>query len=280
MSAQSFHVAPELELERVRTIHERFAEVLSQRLGLTLRARVHASVVGVQRQPWGTFLAALSSPACFIPLEIGESCPCGLLGVSPGVACSAVDLLLGGSGTVGPRPPRELTPFECQLLSGHVPGLARELELQWKRWTNTSIRALGLETRTEFLKGFTHQSPVVTTSMELTINSTQGELSLALPVEFTALLTAAGGPGLSRGTPPNDQCVRMSDLLTEALVDCEVLLEGSKIRLADLRRLGPGALLMLDHPVDCPVQLVLNGSVRIEGEVRAQGARMAFQVGR
>jgi|WetSurMetagenome_2_1015567.scaffolds.fasta_scaffold245253_1 flagellar motor switch protein FliM len=263
----------ERESRQIRILHELFAREVSQNLSVVLRARVRITLGEVQRQSWGAFLEGLRNPGCLCRMEIGEGKSLGLLGLSPEVAHAMVDLLLGGSGAASVRATRELTQLECQILTHYVPSIIQDLELQWRRFAPISIRAAGLETRTEFLPTTDPSIPVLSSRFEMDVNGVTGPLELALPMELASLLASSEGATADRGASAQPA---MAELLSEALVECEVRLEGASIQLAEISKLHAGALMVLDIPVDQSAVLVMNNSVRLPGEVRSQGNRTVF----
>ena len=78
--------------------------------------------------------------------------------------------------------------------------------------------------------------------------------------------------------PPEEDVQRNLELLTEAVVDLEVLLDGSTMMFGELAALQTGQVLTFDHALGKPVRAVVNGAIGMPGHVVSAGRKRAFQI--
>ena len=99
---------------------------------------------------------------------------------------------------------------------------------------------------------------------------------LAVPVMLVRIAAAEteaerGATGVSHD--------EIFDVLTDAVVEVEAILEGSPIRMKDLVKLHADQVLMVSRPVGSPFLCLLNGKPKFVGELTCAGQRQAFQIG-
>jgi flagellar motor switch protein FliN/FliY len=68
------------------------------------------------------------------------------------------------------------------------------------------------------------------------------------------------------------------DLLLNVSLSLSAELGRRSLRLGDLLRLGPGAVLDLDRRVDAPVDLLVNGRLIARGEIVAVDERFGVRI--
>jgi len=75
----------------------------------------------------------------------------------------------------------------------------------------------------------------------------------------------------------NEQ-IRILDLIRPAKVSVEIVLEGPTLLLEDLVKLEEGDVLTFDYSVDKPLDLLINGKRKFNGQIATVGQRMGFAV--
>jgi flagellar motor switch protein FliM len=67
-------------------------------------------------------------------------------------------------------------------------------------------------------------------------------------------------------------------LIKPATVSVDTRLQGPTLRVEDLLRLEEGDVLTFDYPVSKPVDTLINGKLKLLGQVVNSGSKMAFLV--
>jgi len=71
----------------------------------------------------------------------------------------------------------------------------------------------------------------------------------------------------------------MLDLIRGAVLPAEVVLSGARLLLRDLMNLEEGDVVSFESAVTKPVDLMLNGARKYQGDIVGLGRRAAFRVG-
>ena len=105
----------EVELRRLRILHEDFIRYLSARLSLMLRMDCSMTMSRLQTQTFEKFSEGLSSPTHICLFKVEPMVGVGVLDINPRLAITLVDRLLGGKGH-SVKSERYLTEIEVALL--------------------------------------------------------------------------------------------------------------------------------------------------------------------
>ncbi|MGI8742246.1 MAG: FliM/FliN family flagellar motor switch protein, partial [Bryobacteraceae bacterium] len=71
---------------------------------------------------------------------------------------------------------------------------------------------------------------------------------------------------------------RVLRLIKAAEISLDGRLEGPKLTVEDLMELAEGDVLAFDFPVEKPLNLMVNGSLKFRGNVVTTGRKRAFQI--
>ena len=283
-SAEQFEVGqPNSTNPRFRTlraVHERFAPALATALSAFLRSDFQVSFQDLSVQTSAGFQAALPSPTCLMIFRLHPREERMYLHMNCATVFGLLELLLGGK--VGPEPAasRNLTEIEWSLLEEIVRVMVRPLGEAWQLFSTVEFEVESLVSE----PGLVAQNdpkqpssqPMLRLAFELRSGEQSGALEIAAPQSFFDSAGATLEQNASDTVEPDAR--QKLALLDEAGVSLEVCLDGPLLPVADLMNLKPGQVIKLNHPLDQPLQGVVNGALSMEGSVVTSGKKRAFQV--
>lgn len=119
------------QLRTIRNIHENFAESFGSFLMSKLQSIININVISVDQIYYSEYVLSVSNPACLFTFKIKNTDINGILELSPELALTFVDRLLGGNG-LGSKQSKVITPIEQKVLFEVVEKILQELRKAWQ----------------------------------------------------------------------------------------------------------------------------------------------------
>ena len=264
-------VAPEV-LRRIQLVTEAFARRMSSSLSAYLRRYVDASPLSIEQLSFAEFLAKLTPPTCIRTLVLQRVDGTAVLELSPELAFAALEALLGSRRSTPEIPSRDLTEAEHSIVESALRILLLDLNEAW-----TPLAQMGFT--------LDRQSPppdqalsategVVLTSFDVRIGDVSGQVNIATPSAVLKRLQKDITRDKDLGRSANEMHrERLMRLLKRSRVSAELAIQGPRFPAASLAALNPGDVLVLNHPCDRPLDLLLDGARKFTAAVIPSSAR-------
>jgi flagellar motor switch protein FliM len=271
-----------VQQELLRGVHETFAQELSASLSAFLQSEIGIRLGTISYPSASDFQSALQAPCGVISFQLEPQAEQATLYLDCSTVFGLLELLLGGS--IGSGPPgsgqqRNLTEIEWELLEEVVRVIVAALGEAWKTFHAVEFKVLALQNDPRLLALSDPSQPLVQLSFVLRLGEQEGGFRISVPRTFFG---AAPGPdqelaarGGAESSPP-----QILELLGQAKVELEVILEGPAMELRELARLQAGQVVRFDYPLDKPLRAMVNDTVAISCQMVNGGRKRAFQVER
>ena len=141
----------EIELRRLRLLHEDFIRYLSARLSLFLRMEFGLKMAKLTTVSYSKFTDSLPSPTHICLFKTEPLLGVGILDINPRLALTIADRLLGGRGH-SVKAERYLTEIEIGLLEDVILVVLEEWCSQWKAEEDLHPLIIGHENNGRFLQ--------------------------------------------------------------------------------------------------------------------------------
>jgi len=266
------------ELRALHFLHDRFAVNVSTSLSAYLRAVTEVSIVSAEQFMYSEFLMSLPDSTAFYALDLEPHGVSGALEISPVVAFTILDRMLGGSGN-NASPNRPMTEIELNVVDTVVKVLLENLADTWKAVTNIHFRVRGRETRPQMLQVVDSNEIMVLFVFDVRLAENRGALHLCFPaslVEGIAGTLAPGGQHAERGPSQREEAWLHANLGRMPLT-VSAQLEMS-LPARELVRLQPGNVLALPHASGAPVDVLVGQVRRFTGRLALHGTDSAAVV--
>lgn len=267
------------ELRRIRQRHEQIIRSLAARLAIFLRLEFSLQLAKVHIEGYQKFIETLANPTYITLFKTDPLKGAGLLVLSPKLALTLVDRLLGGPGQMPPDN-RDLTDIEVALSDQSAMLMLTEWCNHWPEMRNLHPTILGHENNSKFLQ----TSPPDTAMLILTVSASIAEqnetFQLVFPYSTLEPLMRLLNPELNGATTvaPRPSQPRWNPGFDEVKVLLTAEWQDLKMSARDISQLKPGDLLGLDPACAAQVLVRFGNVPKFFGRPGTSDARWAVQL--
>lgn len=265
--------------------HEAFARRLSTAWSSGSYAAIEVEHVATDQLSIDDFVRSLPVPTALATIRVGGLGAVAFLQVDLPFALLYVERLLGGPGDPALAPvSRRPTDLESALLTHELLGPAvTAVDEALRDLEGEPSALLTLETQPQPLQLGSPGELLLLLTYRVEVRGDlpgQGLITLAYPVaplvnHLDQLLT---GNHQGDSDPERLASSPVADTLLGAPIDVHVRVGGAPLHASALAGLQPGDVLRLDHPVDLPASLVVDGHTLGSAHLGKRGRRLAAQI--
>lgn len=168
------------QVRTLQNIHESFAEVFGYYLVSKLQTVVSITVSSVDQLFYSEFILSVSNPSCLYVFDIEGTDGSGILEISPQLALTLLDRLLGGQAE-NQEKSRTITPIEQAVIRGIIEHAFSDLKSAWKTIADLNFRFSRLEMEADFVQIAPASEIVVVISFDVNIGTQTFLLNLCFP---------------------------------------------------------------------------------------------------
>ena len=260
------------QMRALQLMHDRFARNVTTSLSAYLRTVTEVSLAQVEQVTYGEYLRSVPDPTAYYALTIAPLDRLGALELSPVVAFTIIDRLLGGSGRAATLA-RALTEIEQNVIDGVVRLVAENLTESWRNVQDLGFTVSGRETRPQMLQVAAANDIVVHLGFDIRIADARGMLNLAIPaVAIESLEASFAQPREAPrpGVAPGDRR-QLLDRLARVTLPVTASLD-TRLPARELLALAPGDVVVLARAAQGPVDVRVRGTAKFVGRlVRRDG---------
>jgi len=269
------------QLRAIHQLHDNFVRNLVSSLSAYLRSYLIINLVSVEQLSYSEFLECLPSPTCIASLGLRPYDGNAVLELNSSLIFPILEILLGGDGKLQFSSQREITEIEQVLLDGLFRLILRDLREAWTFVTEIDFSIDTIETEPQFLQILAPTEAVVAVAIEIRIGDSIGMMNIAMPSIIIKMMRQKFDQqwSLRKSVSTDQEQSRMLDLIRGAVLPAEVVLSGARLLLRDLMNLEEGDVVSFESAVTKPVDLMLNGARKYQGDIVGLGRRAAFRVG-
>jgi flagellar motor switch protein FliM len=170
----------EVELRRLRILHEDFIRYLSARLSLFLRMELSLKMAKLTTATYTKFTEGLPSPTHLCLFKAEPMIGVGILDINPRLALTIADRLLGGRGH-SVKAERYLTEIEIALLEDVIQIVLEEWCGQWKSEQELRGVIIGHENNGRFLQTSPKDAIMLALSLEVNFGDCSEQIQIGVP---------------------------------------------------------------------------------------------------
>lgn len=170
----------EIELRRLRILHEDFIRYLSARLSLFLRMELGLKMAKLTTVTYAKFTESLPSPTHLCLFKVEPLMGVGILDINPRLALTIADRLLGGRGH-SVKAERYLTEIEVALLEDIIQIILEEWCGQWKTEQELHGLIIGHESNGRFLQTSPKDAIILALTLEVNFGDCSEQIQIGLP---------------------------------------------------------------------------------------------------
>jgi flagellar motor switch protein FliM len=265
------------QLRAVHLLHETFANDSGTWMSAFLRTTTELRLVDVDQLSYADFLSSLPESTAAYALAMAPLDAFLTLTISPDVAFTMVDRILGGLGTAA-APERPLTEIEQNVVDSVVKLLIDQLTRVW-RGVGAQFTIHARDTRPVMLQVTRPNDVVAVLSFTLKVADTRGTLRLCIP----ATVFDRVGDAFAKAPPdaPRQRTDEQSAWLEANLARVPLAITAqlaTTLAARDLVDLAPGVVLSLGHQSHQPVTVNVGDVPAFVGHVVVHNGSLAIRV--
>ena len=268
------------QLRAIHLLHDNFVRSLVASLSAYLRSYLIVNLISVEQLSYAEFLEGLPSPTCMVSLSLKPYDGNAALELNPALIFPILEILLGGTGKTPAQGRREITEIEQSLLDGLFRIILNDLKEAWRSVTNIDFSIESMETEPQSLKILAPTEAVVAIGIEVRIGDRIGMMNIAMPSIVIKMMRQKFDQQWSvRKTESTElEQSRVLTLVEAANVNLEMRLQGGAIPVEELMNLKDGDVLSFDYSVEQPLECLVNGKLKFQGQIVSKGSKKAFLI--
>jgi len=271
----------EVELRRLRLLHEDFIRYLSARLSLFLRMELGLKMAKLTTVAYSKFTEALPSPTHICLFKAEPLAGVGVLDINPRLALTIADRLLGGRGH-SVKAERYLTEIEIALLEDVINIILEEWSGQWKAEQDLRPAIIGHENNGRFLQTSPKDAVVLALTLEVNFGDCSEQIQLGVPYYTIEPLVKRMQARRQKDTAvstvvKNASWQKVYDHIT---MPVRAEWDALELSLREVSCLRVGDVIELPAPLMQQTRVLLNGTAKFIGTVGHDSDRVAIQITR
>lgn len=168
------------QVRTLQNIHDSFAEVFGYFLVSKLQTIVSISVTSVDQLFYSEFILSVSNPSCLYVFEIEGTDGNGIMEISPQLALTIIERLLGGSTDTPPKG-RTITLIEQAVIKSVIEHALSDLKNAWRAITDLNFKYERLEMEADFVQIAPSSEIVIVVSLDVNIGTNTYLMNLCFP---------------------------------------------------------------------------------------------------
>ncbi len=274
------------QVRTIHNVHEGFAENFGYYLVSKLQTQASITVTSVDQLFYSEYILSVSNPSCLYIFDIVGTDGSGILEVSPQLALSLVERLLGGQADQ-PRKPRTITPIEQAVMRNVVEHAINDLCSSWKAIADLCFQYNRMESEADFVQLAPSSEIVVVVSFDVTIGLNSYLMNLCFPTfaleEVIAKLnrqSVTNGISVANAECEKENAKVMKQHLATQYVNISAELGKSIISVRELLALKLGDVIKLDTKVNQEVQVSIDSRRKLAGRPGTVDGKKAIRITR
>ncbi len=255
------------QLRSLQFLHDRYAANVSTSLSVFLRTITEVHIASVDQFAYSEFLVSLSDPTAIYAVSLGRFDGLAALEISPPIAFTMVDRMLGGNGMTQ-APDRALTEIEQNVLDSVVKLLLESLTETWRAIGDVEFRIHTRDTRPQMVQITASNEIVILLSFDVKVGEARGMLSLCIPATYIESMEDKVAQGWQRvkRQPSETELAHLQANIGRVPLTVTTQL-ATRLTARDLLDLQSGDVLSLGYPALKPVDVHVGRIQRFVGHL-------------
>lgn len=272
----------EIELRRLRILHEDFIRYLSARLSLFLRMEFSLKMAKLTTLSYQKFTEALPSPTHLCLFKAEPLLGVGILDLNPRLALTIADRMLGGRGH-SVKAERFLTEIESGLLEDIITIILEEWCGQWKAEQELHPQIIGHETNGRFLQTSPKDSVVLALSLEADFGDCAEQIQIGVPYYTIEPLVKSMQTRRQKDTNVSTEIAakpQWQPVYERINVPVCAEWDAFELTLREITALRVGDVIEMPASIIDKTRITLNSVPKYEGSVGLDSDRVAVKLNR
>ena len=269
------------QIHSLQNIYENFCRGLTTYFSGNLHSVIESKVLSIEQITYDEFIRSLPNPTVLGLFSLNPLEGTVLMEMSPTLAFTVVDRLLGGQGQVTEKN-RDLTEIERTIVEHRLTQIINLTEEAWSEVYELKPQFMTMESNPQFTQIVAPNEMVVLVTLEVRIGEAVGMINLCMPYLvlepiLDKLSTFFLFSTQAKVTSP-EQILAIRRKIEWAKVDMVAFLGHSEILVRDLLDLAKGDVIPLNQSVHDPLPIFVGEFMKFKSIPGLHGEHLAVQL--
>ena len=271
----------EVELRRLRLLHEDYIRYLSARLSLYLRMEFGLKMAKLTTVTYSKFTENLPNPTHLSMFKVEPLIGVGILDINPRLALTISDRLLGGKGH-SIKSDRYLTEIEVALIEDIIIIILEEWCSQWKGEQELRPVVIGQENNGRFLQTSPKDAIMLALTLEATFGDCSEQIQIGVPYYTIEPVVKKMQSRRQKDSAAAPEAKIPTWSATYGKISLPVRAEWQTLELSlrEVISLRLGDVIEMPHAIFNDTRILLNGTPKFVGTVGLDTDKVAVQLTR
>lgn len=269
------------QIHSLQNIHDNYCRALTTYFSGHLHTVIDTKVLSIEQITYDEFIRSLPNPTILGLYSLQPLEGTLLMEMSPTLAFTMVDRLLGGQGQ-GSEKNRDLTEIERSVIEHRVVQIIGLLEEAWGEVYEVKPEFMALETNPQFTQIVAPNEMVVLVTLEVGIAETVGMINICLPYLVLEPILDKLSTFFLFSTQAKVKSPEQTEIIRRkiewAKVDIRTFLGQTEILVRELLELAPGDVIPLAKGLQDPLPIYVGNFVKFRGVPGLYGEHLAVQL--
>ena len=271
----------EVELRRLRLLHEDFIRYLSARLSLFLRMEFALKMSKLTTLSYSKFTESLPSPTHLCLFKAEPLMGVGILDINPRLALTVADRMLGGRGH-SVKAERFLTEIEIGLMEDIIMIMLEEWCNQWKLEKELHPQIMGHESNGRFLQTSPKDAIILALTLEADFGDCAEQIQIGVPYYTIEPLVKSMQARRQKDSNLSSESVNhraeWQAVYDKVNIPAQARWDAFELSLREITSLRVGDVIEMPADIIDKTELLLNGTVKFVGSVGLDSDHVAVKL--
>lgn len=269
----------EVELRRLRLLHEDFIRYLTARLSLFLRMEFALKMAKLTTLTYAKFTDGLPNPTHLCLFKAEPLIGVGILDINPRLALTLVDRMLGGRGH-SVKLERYLTEIEIALLEDIITIVLEEWCHQWKHEKELHPQVVGHENNGRFLQTSPKDAIVLGLTLEANFGDCSEQIQIGVPYYTIEPMVRAMQARRQKDSAPGGVSLKAEwkPIYEHITIPARAEWDAFELSLREVANLRVGDVIEMPAEILDQTRVTLSGTPKFIGTVGLDSDRVAVKL--
>jgi len=271
----------EVELRRLRLLHEDFIRYLSARLSLFLRMEFSLKMAKLTTLSYTKLTEALPNPTHLCLFKAEPMLGVGILDINPRLALTVADRMLGGRGH-SVKAERFLTEIEVGLLEDIINIILEEWCGQWRQEKELHPLIIGHENNGRFLQTSPKDAIVLALTLEADFGDCAEQIQIGVPYyTIEPLVKSMQARRAKDSNLASEEIHKRAEWQTvyeKVRLPIRAQWEAFELSLREISALKVGDVIEMPSDIIDKTDVLINGNRKFQGSVGLDSDRVAVKL--
>lgn len=262
----------------METIQDGIAKGVAVHLAGALYREVKVTPSSSYSETATGFLSNFKGTSCIGLITAENTAGNVFLAITPFLAYSLIDLMLGGEGKIAELEEKEFSPLEVRLIRRILEGITAEISKAWARFAPLRLTFVKVETNPKMLPSREGQDPLYVMNYRLEADGgLSRDFSIALPFPLLEPLKTAPIPQ-EKDTKSAQLAARIREGLNGIPMEITGILGETHLPVREILSLKPGDVVETTREITTPVLLFVDGIPKLTGQPGVSNGKRAVKI--